>query len=1194
MSLSERKKAYAIYKFGVQTGIIAPNPAGTPWNSQSYFEINKDKIFDFYRTINYREEAQYYIGINKFDNVNRVKRFFREAARRKGYRGRTNYKRMGVLFEAPRSVDFIRGLRRERTPFLQELVLKQKRRSVNKLLAKQKFQKILNMVVNGDITLTRQQAITFLNFFKNSSDKYRLKVKINNKEHIIYINETSSEITKDILTKGYIENEQQEYGSDYFNQIDIQNIQSIKIEKLPPPSRIIKNKDGRFFPYINKTELDLNQYQIYQRASDFGNGALGGNAYYHCFIYSLMMNGVPSELVERVATTFVKGAAFKKSDINYISKLIDITIVLHQMKPNGEVGKTFYNKGKDIEANIAIYEEHYFAFEKTINSKFFINNYERCKEYENPHDIIRFKHGKPVYGEGAKINSLLMVDKLFKAGYFVREDMTQTAEAGTHKILKNHIYIDPINDHYFCQEQIDYKKHFDERELSKAEYVPRVILPTKTFYCDSETFVSGDKHELFLLGSVGEDTDDVIILNATDERFKYSENYSPRQKLVYKWLDYITNDSTNNAVVYFHNLKYDYAVLEEFLNVEKFVKKDNILYSVEVIHKQSTITLIDSFKFWAYSLAKLATEYELEEKYRKKEAINYVYYTEENSRKRATTEEYKENLTFAEREIFDNEMKTNGNKYFYDEEKGTFDPVAYYKEYLKMDCLVLKKGLQKYNESVKEITKDILSIDGILTISSLVDRYMTLSGVYDGIYSISGNLRQYVSQAVCGGRVLVNPKYAKKIIDTPTADFDGNSLYPSAMVRLCEEMGLPIGPAKKYSNQVYQISAKLPDDLLGVISSFCDRPDISTWKSKCYSILTVRITKVKKHQQMPFIYYKNKNGILEYTNNPPRDPVRIDSITLEDYINFHDIEYELIDGIYWDEGYNKKMGEVVNGLINDRAKAKKEKKNAKEQTIKLMANSVYGKTVIKQTFTKYTVKRKTTRRLNKKSGELIEKDNINPYIWNNFRTIKTTRDMSQMCMEFEEISIDKSNNRAHIGCAILSMSKRIMNEVFDIANDLGCPIYYTDTDSIHLPRDDVPKIEAEFKKRYGRELTGDGLGKFNIDFKLKGAADEIYAEKSIFLGKKSYLDCLVSKDKDGNTIRGFHYRLKGITEDGLIEKAKEYSDGMLGLYTDLADGKELTFILNPFNKETNKQKVLFDFMDNGVRTKKQFIRKVKF
>ena len=114
----------------------------------------------------------------------------------------------------------------------------------------------------------------------------------------------------------------------------------------------------------------------------------------------------------------------------------------------------------------------------------------------------------------------------------------------------------------------DYKKHFDERELSKAEYVPRVILPTKTFYCDSETFVSGDKHELFLLGSVGEDTDDVIILNATDERFKYSENCSPRQKLVYKWLDYITNDSTNNAVVYFHNLKYDYAVLEEFLNVE--------------------------------------------------------------------------------------------------------------------------------------------------------------------------------------------------------------------------------------------------------------------------------------------------------------------------------------------------------------------------------------------------------------------------------------------------------------------------------------------------------------------------------------------------------------------------------------------------------------------------------------------------
>ena len=51
------------------------------------------------------------------------------------------------------------------------------------------------------------------------------------------------------------------------------------------------------------------------------------------------------------------------------------------------------------------------------------------------------------------------------------------------------------------------------------------------------------------------------------------------------------------------------------------------------------------------------------------------------------------------------------------------------------------------------------------------------------------------------------------------------------------------------------------------------------------------------------------------------------------------------------------------------------------------------------------------------------------------------------------------------GVEILSMSKIIMNCVFDSANHCGVKLYYQDTDSIHLHYDDVNKSV----KRYIRK-----------------------------------------------------------------------------------------------------------------------------
>jgi hypothetical protein len=441
---------------------------------------------------------------------------------------------------------------------------------------------------------------------------------------------------------------------------------------------------------------------------------------------------------------------------------------------------------------------------------------------------------------------------------------------------------------------------------------------------------------------------------------------------------------------------------------------------------------------------------------------------------------------------------------------------------------------------------------------------MISNGAYDGVYCVKGNLREYISKAVYGGRVCVNEKYKKKVIEGKISDYDGVSLYPSAINRLCREIGLPTGEAKRL-----------------------DGKDYRNFK---YSILSVKINKVNKFQQMPFIAHKG-DGVIEYLNEAPKNIIVIDSITLEDYIKFHHIDFEVVDGVYWEGEFNKKMGELVQTLFQERLKYKKSKP-ALAQTIKLMLNSSYGKTIMKKSNTEVKVIKNQSKKGNKKNDytpiHIDVEEVFETYVYNNFNTIKSFRKVNEFNYEVERLKVDDSYNRGHIGCAILSMSKRIMNEVFDIANENGFPIYYSDTDSLHCNFDDVKPLEDKYREVYGKELNGKNLEQFHTDFTLDGADDEIYATKSIFLGKKSYLDCLESKDKDGNKITDFHIRLKGITEEGLKYEASKYSNSFEGMYEDLAKGKELNILLNP------KDKVLFQYKKGFVNTKGDFYRKVKF
>ena len=685
----------------------------------------------------------------------------------------------------------------------------------------------------------------------------------------------------------------------------------------------------------------------------------------------------------------------------------------------------------------------------------------------------------------------------------------------------------------------------------------------KIFYADIESYTT-DSHKLALLGFVSDTSKEVTILNEK----KFNDISHLLNTFFMKVTDGLNKKDT--VKIYFHNLKYDYSVIEKHLtNIFSICKKDGQLYQVKLFGR-CKIELLDSYKLLPFKLSEFNKNLGLDASLNKKEAINYKIFSKENNLTLIDPNDYRKGLPNKEKHTFDNESKSFINK------DGLFDITGYYSNYLKYDCLTLKAGMKKMNEIMLEITENKISIYDKLTISSITNLYMEINGAYNNVYGTSGNVRDYIAQSVYGGRVHVNDKYVKKVINKKIADYDGVSLYPSAIKRLCNESGLPVGHPYRF------------------ISNELDR-----WKEVDYAVMTIRINKINKHQQMPIIAVQSQSS-TDYVNMIKKPlTVIIDKYTLEDYIKLHDIEYEILDGIYFNNGYNKTMGELINNLFNKRLFYKKQGNIGMSNVLKLMMNSSYGKTIMKKSYDKITIiKGKYVSVLNKETGVYETKRNQKyiDYIHNNYNTIEHVRTINKYMSEVKQSKFDNSSNLSQVGCAILSMSKRIMNEVFDVCNTNDFPIYYTDTDSLHMDYDDVHKFEEKFQEEYGRNITGSNLGQFNIDFDMKGSVGEIYSTKAIFLGKKAYIDLLESKDKDGNIINDYHVRMKGATSEGLEHLSKQYEGGIMELYERLSRGEEASCVLNPRNEEENSEKAMFVFSGDGVSTRQcgDFVRKLKF
>ena len=313
-------------------------------------------------------------------------------------------------------------------------------------------------------------------------------------------------------------------------------------------------------------------------------------------------------------------------------------------------------------------------------------------------------------------------------------------------------------------------------------------------------------------------------------------------------------------------------------------------------------------------------------------------------------------------------------------------------------------------------------------------------------------------------------------------------------------------------------------------------------------------------------------GIRNFTNDMMGKIMYVDKISLEDLIEYHKIEFDIVRGYYYNEGRNETIGVVIQSLFNTRLKAKKEG-NPIQNVYKLLMNSAYGKTIMKPI---------------DDETKFIKKEDYEDYVSSNFTFMKEAEEITG---NFYKVKLDKQinshQNLAPCGIEVLAMSKRIMNEVMCLAEDNKLSIYYQDTDSLHIHTEEVNKLSDLFREKYKRELIGKQMGQFHTDFSSGILKGSLKAVESIFLGKKCYIDKLEGDEKG---VYDYHIRMKGISGDAIKDYAYMNDKDLMEVYDDLYNSEEIVFDLCCGGK-----KISFDFKYNmEIVSKQLFERKISF
>ena len=927
-----------------------------------------------------------------------------------------------------------------------------------------------------------------------------------------------------------------------------------------------KLKSGSFFKYINLTDIDLSMCQIFNHLYKDGNEHIQREELNdNCFIYALKQLGMTendlSIMRQRMFTRYQT-----PKHLNALCQELHVKVIIHDLEDVNRHSKVRVNKNNflgDEKADekrtyeMNLFKEHYFIEARSKYTRDYIKHKYVMKENINDECFDKRFNGRNWFSvdrESRFIGYGDLVKTLFNCGGF--RPTTYNEESILNNIDMNKLSIDDVDDLTYddkaCVQLIKPKNEDKEKKRIYSYWYA-------DFEADTGEYSNvNDKHKFEQVH--------IPYMVCLQSASGCVQKTFIGQDCGLQLLQYLPND----AAVYFHNLGYDIRFSAKYGIKGSIIKGTKTMKAV-IEYNDKIIEFRDSLQMLGCKLKKLPKMFGIDDV--KKELFPYNYYTIERFNKgigviNEAGKWEKKKWDKSKYETFINNIKSIKGCLIDDEH---FDMIKYAEFYCQQDVRVLRLSFEKFcHDFINEFN---LNPKNFISAPSLANEVFNIFVYYPNgnLYKVGGHVRLFMQKAITGGRCMTafNKKWD---VEGKISDYDAVSLYPSAMSRLWTVEGKPKPFHNKNVNKIY---SSIPPSLQKYNTS---ENGIGAY------VIEIEIVKVNKHYAFPQITKKTEEGNLNVDEGiDALHPLKmtVDNITLEDLVMNHKIEFKVIRGYVWNGKRDYKIREVITRLFNKRLEYKKAE-NPLEQLYKLIMNSCYGKTIEKPVMKEWKYVKDEVKFDNKKKIE------INPLIdfYNNHYN-SIVEDVQLDDSDIHAIRcyspIDKCFNFSLLGIQVLSMSKRITNEVSCLAYDIGCHVYYTDTDSFHLRTDDIPKLEKCFKEKYGRELRGEMMGQFHSDFpKINDHKEVPISKHSIFLGKKLYVDELI--DSTGQI--DYMVRGKGLTQECIKHVANQFG-GYIYLYKAMYWGRKITFDLTKGSPSFTLNK------DMTISTNSEFKRKVK-
>jgi dGTP triphosphohydrolase len=837
--------------------------------------------------------------------------------------------------------------------------------------------------------------------------------------------------------------------------------------------------------------------------------------YDNCLTYALLQGGLSDEKLEKLRL-MCKTDNIPVCKLKDICEQLQIRINLKKTK-KGDYG--FFNYGEQYTETytLGLLDEHYFLLTELNITSYAIKNY---------HEIKHINEWNRIAKKGDKRNDRF-IDS-FTAVRLLLEHKEELLTPLTKIDILNSPYYKKV-DNEIINLNYEAKKDINFRPIEPK--TPKEQTIVNIFY-DFETYTDANgKHIPYLCC--------YRIKGVCHTKYGESSGLEMLFHLsnVYKYSKSIVRLIAHNGG------KYDSHFIFRYLIGASGIKKGSRFMTIKGKFNEVNFELRDSLLLISMPLKSFSKTFKLGDTV--KEVISYNMYNKTDCIQRKLIP-ISEGLEWVKNDRLDEEQFLNNIEKWNLKQGEYFDCIEYSRFYCQIDCEILEKGYNTFNKWMQELVNT--NIDNVLTLASLAHNFFINEKCYEGVNELAGTPQQFIQKCVVGGRVMCSEN--KKNIEDKgkkIMDFDAVSLYPSAMKRM--------------------------DGYLKGLPKVVDNLDFNSIRNYDGYFLQIVVKSVGINRKFPTMSFVNEEGIRTFTNDMIGKTMFIDKIALEDSINQHNIEFDVIRGYYFNEGFNTKINETIQHIFNERKKLKAQK-NPAEVVYKLIMNSAYGKSILKEVETEIQF--------------FNNVDDMNVFISRNYNWVQNYEaiDNSTMWILEKVNPINNHFNIAQVGVSILSWSKRIMNEVMGLAEDNSLEMFYQDTDSIHISADHIEILAKLFHGVYGRELIGEDLGQFHSDFDLKGC-EEVYANRSIFLGKKCYIDELKGIDENGQEQTDYHIRMKGVPNSTIKHTAKNLGITVFELYEKLYDGEAIKFDLTENGAKEN-----FKINKNGTINTLPFFERI--